>query len=151
MLNFRKSVLFVFGGLAILVFVSPFLVQAADDISIWPLGYWGPLVACGGDTCTSLCDLIELGQRLTAFGISLVVFAIGPIMLVYGGMKLLMSGGSEERIKSGRKTVTDAVIGIAVALGTWLILTTFLWGLGIATGGNAGVQWPNIECTVQAP
>ena len=154
----KKAAVIVLSAMALLAFAAPFLALAADQISIWPTGYWGPLVACGGNICTSLCDLLELGQRLTAFGITIVVFIIGPIMFVYGGMKLIMAGGAEEKIKSGRKTILDAVIGMAVALCTWLILSTFLWGIGLIASGPGGepaggatrtgtVQWPNIQCS----
>lgn len=139
------------GGVALLVLVVPFLSLAEEDsISIWPVGYWGPLVACGGEPCDSLCDLVDLGQRLTAFGISLIVFAIAPVMLVYGGMKVIMAGGSIERLNSGKGIIKGAVIGIALGLGSYLILSTFLWALGIAVGpGGAGVNWPNIQCKVE--
>lgn len=136
--------------MAILVLFSVFapFVAFAHNASIWPLGYWGPLVACGGQVCHSLCDLVDLGQHLTAFGISLVIFAIAPVMVVYGGVKMVISAGSPERLKEGKKIVLNGVIGIAIALGAYLIISTFLFIMGVAAGGQ-GVQWPNIQCTPQ--
>lgn len=123
-------------------FFLPLVVSAAG------IPYWGPLVACGGNVCTSLCDLVTLGQNLTSFGITLVVFAIAPIMIVYGGIMTMLSGGSPERMKTGKKIILNGVIGMALALGTYVILSTFFLIMGIATGGNS-VQWPTIQCTPQ--
>lgn len=126
--------------------VSGFLLPVA--VSAAGIPYWGPLVACGGDVCTSLCDLVTLGQNITSFGITLVVFAIAPIMIVYGGIMVMLSSGSPERMKTGKKIILNGVIGMALALGTFVILSTFFLVMGIATGGNS-VQWPTIQCTPQ--
>ncbi len=132
---------FLLGAVLVVTFFLPSLVSAG-------IPYWGPLVACDGQVCKSLCDLITLGQNLTSFGITLVVFAIAPVMVVYGGVKMMMSAGSPEKIKEGRGIILNAVIGIAIALGAYIIISTFLLVMGIATGGT-GVQWPNIQCTPQ--
>lgn len=135
--------------LAVILLWPSNVLAHAEGQSIWPLGYWGPLVACEGNACDSLCDLVDLGQHLTSFGISLVIFAIAPVMIVYGGMMILIAGGSEERIKNGKKILTGAVLGILLALGAYLIVTTFLWLVGAASDGvEGGVQWPNIKCSV---
>src|SRR5574337_1453078 len=83
----------------------------AHPISLWPTGYWGPFVTCSGTSCT-LCDLIDTFPHVVYFGISLVVFAIGPVMIVAGGIMMLIASGSPERFSSGRKIATGAAIGI---------------------------------------
>lgn len=143
------SVIAIFSFLVLPSFSNVARAADPESISIWPLGFWGPLVACNGDICDSLCDLLDLGQRLTAFGISLAIFGIAPVMIVYGGIMMMFAGASEERWKSGKKALTAAVVGIALALGAYLILYTFLWALGVATDGtDASVPWPAIQCSV---
>ena len=139
---------FLLGAVLVLISIALPFVALAHNASVWLTGYWGPLVACDGQVCRSLCDLVDLGQHLTAFGITLVIFAIAPVMVVYGGVKMMMSAGSPEGIKQGRGIILNAVIGIAIALGAYIIISTFLLVMGIATGGT-GVQWPNIQCTPQ--
>ncbi len=133
---------FLLGAVLVLIAIALPIVAFAG------IPYWGPLAACGGQVCKSLCDLVTLGQNLTSFGITLVVFAIAPVMIVYGGIMQTLGGGSPEKIKTGRGIILHAVIGIAIALGAYIIISTFLLVLGIATGGT-GVQWPDIQCTPQ--
>ena len=120
--------------------------------------YWGKggLVSCTGGTtsgttnnlptCTSLCDLFKTGQNIIYFMMTLAVLAIAPIMIVIGGIMMLISAGSETQVSSGRKMVTGAVIGIAIALGAFIIVNTFFVGIAIITGGTPR-SWFDIKCT----
>ncbi|MEK7631430.1 MAG: hypothetical protein AAB445_00990 [Patescibacteria group bacterium] len=72
--------------------------------------------------CT-LNDFLQLFVNL--FNWMLYIISIlGLAMLFVGGGTLLMSGGSEERVRSGKAIITNTVIGIAIALGSWLIINT---------------------------
>jgi hypothetical protein len=54
----------------------------------------------------------------------IIAIPIGVIFIVYGGFVIMTAGGSEEKVKSGRKIITASVIGVAIAFGAWLIITT---------------------------
>jgi len=134
--------------------------------------YWGPLLSCVGSasstpagapsgsvtkTCSSFCDILETAQHIIYFGITLVFFAFTPIFILWGGILILISGGSTERRGQGRKIITGTVIGLAITLGAFLIVNTFLWGLGLlnangefvvknAQGQAVFTAWPTIEC-----
>ena len=46
-------------------------------------------------------------------------FQTGPLR-----KEVLTAGGSEEKVKQGKKIITTAVIGVAIALGAYLIVTS---------------------------
>lgn len=110
--------------------------------------YWGPLVSCTGLSCVSLCDLILTAQNVIYFGITLVVLVISPIFLLWGGITMIISGGSEERWRSGKKILVGAIVGLFLTLGAFVIVNTVLFVVGakISGNGSGGVAWPNIDC-----
>lgn len=57
--------------------------------------------------------------------------SLALLMFVIGGLTLLMAGGDPSRVKSGMTTLQNAVIGILLVLGSWVIINTILV---IATG-----------------
>lgn len=132
--------------------------------------YWGaPLISCNTqklmedgecrmedgewrgeycDPCASICELLHTTQHLIYFGITLVLFAIAPVLLLVGGFMVLVSGGSEKRLDTGKKILTGTIWGIAIVLGSFIIINTFLWALG-ARGdptGRTNIAWPEIDC-----
>ena len=151
--NNRKFLLLVISCLLFLLLVP--LVSSAASFPYWGKG---GLVSCTGGilsdtpnagnlpTCTSLCDLFKTGQNIIYFMMTLAVLAIAPIMIVIGGIMMLISAGSETQVSSGRKMVTGAVIGIAIALGAFIIVNTFFVGIAIITGGTPR-SWFDIKCT----
>ena len=101
----------------------PLAVSA--DVSLFPTGYWGPLVSCTGIDCDT-CHIFSTAQRVIYFMMTLTIFVIGPIMITAGGIMMLVSAGNAERFSSGRKMATGAVIGILIGLGAFLIVNTLL-------------------------
>lgn len=51
-----------------------------------------------------------------------LVGAATLLIFIWGGFKIIFSGGSEEKIKKGRDTLVWAVIGLAVILSSYAIL-----------------------------
>jgi|GEM_PF-5196510 len=49
-----------------------------------------------------------------------IVGALALLMFVWGGFQWLMSGGEEERVKSGTATLRNAVIGLLIVFGSWI-------------------------------
>lgn len=129
----------------LVVFFTPAIVSAHQI----KLPYWGgspnPLLSCAGTSC-NFCELIHTLQHFIYFGITLVVFIFVPILLFWGGFMILIAGGSTERVTSGKRILTGTLVGFFLAVGSFLIITTFLWAVGAKTGGQ-GVAWPNIACS----
>lgn len=74
-----------------------------------------------GDQPATLKDLEAVFIRIVqaAVELALVVFFI---MLLYGGFKYLTSGGEPKNIEAAQKTLTNAILGIVLLIGIWLIL-----------------------------
>ena len=133
---------------SILIFTSPVVVHGQQSPG---LPYWGtnpPLLPCGTpdqDGCKSICELFVLFQRLVYFGITVVFFAIAPVLLAWGGIMILIAAGSPEKLSSGKKILTGTIVGISLALGSFLIVNTFFWIIGIAVGSPLS-NWSSISC-----
>ena len=57
--------------------------------------------------------------------------SIAVLMVVIGGVQYMASGGNEEKIKSAIKTIKYSLIGLAIILGSWALLSALLGILGI--------------------
>lgn len=148
--------------LLLFLFIIPIFGFAASRV--WPTGYWGPLLSCVGSAsstvgttegprsvCASLCDTFATAQNVVDFGMSLVIFAIAPVLILWGGIAVITAGGSPERVSYGKGVLTKTVLGLVVVLGAYVIVATFLWAVGAnltQTGEPYKVSWPNIECRV---
>ncbi|MFA6588434.1 MAG: hypothetical protein WCT08_05190 [Patescibacteria group bacterium] len=85
-------------------------------------------------TTNKNCDLDDfLGLFVNLFSWGLYILsALAVFFFFLGGGTLLLSGGSEERIRTGKMILTNTVIGLFVALGSWLIVNVAV----IALTGN---------------
>ena len=55
-----------------------------------------------------------------------VTGAIALLMFVYGGFLWLISGGENEKVKKGKETMKWAVLGLAVIIGAYMIVSTII-------------------------
>ena len=74
-------------------------------------------------------------------------------MIVVGGGMILISGASEKLLNQGKTVLKGAVIGVAIAMLSYVIVATFLWLIGNkGDGGDGeGISWPNVQCNVPPP
>lgn len=123
---------------------------------------WGsPLLSCvGGKTfgekgglpvCTSLCDVLDTTQNFVYFGMTLVLFIIVPGMVLVGGFMVMAAGAKPDLMSKGKDAILNAVLGLAIVLGAFVIINTFLWLVGVRTttqGASQGsaISWPNLHC-----
>lgn len=54
-----------------------------------------------------------------------VMGSLTLLMLVYGGFQWLTSAGNAEKVSAGTQTMIWAVVGVAVVLASYLVLSTF--------------------------
>jgi len=70
------------------------------------------------------------------------------ILIIWGAFLVITAGGSSDRLSSGKKVIQAAVVGLAIVLGAWVIVSTVFL---IITGGNrfygAPLPWHSIRCT----
>ncbi len=98
------------------------------------------VVPCDGPGCRA-CDIVILGQNLLTWFIGIMASII-TLMFAWGGMQMVMSAGNTGAVSAGREKMTNAVIGLVIILGAWLIVDTVL---KVVMGGNIGV-WNEVEC-----
>lgn len=124
-------ILFLFGGL-----ISPASAQ------IWDGGSDGYNVQCnesGADPC-DLCDAYKVASNLVDFLID-IALGIATLFIAIGAILIMISGANEKRYEMGKKSVTNAVLGLFITLGAWLVVNTLITILAPETEG-----WNNITC-----
>jgi hypothetical protein len=159
--NVRQIIVFV----ALLTILAlPHFVSAASYTtpSLWPGGFWGPLVSCTGNpytfdaqgnkannpnACQSLCDLIGTVLNVIYFIISICFFILVPIFFVIGGVMMMISAGNPERLSTGKTMLTRTVIGIVIVLCAYLVVATFVNFLGISGVGGFSSGSGTITCS----
>jgi len=96
------------------------------------------LVPCSGTDCTTE-DLQVLVINVIQ-GLIDIAALIAVVSLIWGGLLMLTSGGSEDRISKGRKAITAAVIGIVIVLVAIVAINTFIDKFTNCTG-----SWTNFN------
>jgi hypothetical protein len=135
--------------------------------SLWPKGFWGPIVWCTGSsmpsanptpsptpgtagqtppTCNNLCDLIGVFINIVYLLMSIAIFAVAPISVVTGGVMIMLAGANPGMLENGKKVLTGAVIGLIIVLCSYLIVNTVLWALSIVSVG--GFNGNSFTCSI---
>ena len=86
------------------------------------------LIPCDGsaENPCGICQLFELVSIIVNFITYKIAAPLATIMLIYGGVMLIISGGSEERKKKGLNAIWAAVWGLVIVFGAWLIVNTII-------------------------
>ena len=105
----------------------------------------GPIVPCGiknsedpklKEDC-DFCHLFELLKNIIQF-ISELIIIIAPVFIVIGGVVILTAGVKPDQAALGKKIILNALIGVAIALLAWTILSMVFNALI----GGQGFPWP---------
>ncbi|MFY9462461.1 MAG: hypothetical protein WAP51_04650 [Candidatus Sungiibacteriota bacterium] len=86
------------------------------------------IVPCGTSTtrpCT-ICDLGVLVINLTNFLIYNIAIPLASLMIIIGGIMIMIGSASEERVKTGKKILTNAIIGVIIVFVAWLLVDTII-------------------------
>jgi len=75
-------------------------------------------------------DVMALINTVIRFVLFNLAVPIAAIMFFYAGFELVTSGGSTEKRGIAKKVFTNAVVGLVIAAGAWLIIRTILSILG---------------------
>lgn len=117
--------------------------------------YWaaGSVVAETASLCpkdaklAGLCNTSNLGvNEIVRFILNTVIFVAfvaALVFLIIGGIKWIMSGGDKEGTSKAKEAVTAALIGLAVVLGSWVLINIVLSLFGIK-GGISGLEIPTL-------
>lgn len=127
-----------------LVLIASFAALLLPAVSLAAIPNWGPIITCSGapspdsklPRCTSLCDALATGKNLVEFGMTLALFIIAPLVFVWGGIQVLISGANPGLRSKGMQTIRGVVIAIIIVVLAYVIVNTFITLLGIATTKN---------------
>jgi len=131
-INFKKLVFTFFVSLFVLSLLVPILSFAQQK----------GLVPCEGPLDCDLCALLKLVENIVNY-LFIIAFPIGAAMVAWAGIKIMTAAGSEQKVKEGRDVLWIAIIGIALTLGSWLILSTFVQ---FVSGGGLN-PFGSVTCT----
>lgn len=92
----------------------------------------GSISQIGGEIINSCTfnDLLGLISRVVSFVLFYLTIPLAAIMFAYAGFLLLFSGGNSGQMQRAKEIASNVVVGLILALGAWLIVTTILWALG---------------------
>ncbi|MEI8174689.1 MAG: hypothetical protein WCG28_01935 [bacterium] len=79
------------------------------------------------------CDFnafMDLINTVIKFILFKLAVPISAIMFFYAGFELVISGGNTEKRGMAKKVFTNAVLGLVIAVASWLIVRTVLNILG---------------------
>ena len=125
-----KKILFFTFSLSLFFFIPPdgFAqegVETENQKGVEVVSLDNPISYC--DAKTEDCVPVIAGNVIqTILGI---VGSLALLAFVVGGFRWLLSGGNEEQIKKGSKTMLYAVIGLFVVFASYGILNTVLSAL----------------------
>ncbi|KKW42720.1 MAG: hypothetical protein UY92_C0004G0056 [Candidatus Magasanikbacteria bacterium GW2011_GWA2_56_11] len=111
--------------------LEPVATSIAESYGV-PDGYKGPLPPCAfSGTCDNINILLNLfiAQGKGIFGLIGVV-ALGAF--VYGGFMMIFSLGSSERVETGRKAMTAAVVGLIISFSAYILVDFVLDALKVS-------------------
>lgn len=72
-----------------------------------------------------------------------VAFISALVFLIIGGIRWIFSGGDKEGTANAKKAVTSALIGLAVVLGSWILINIVLNFFG-TSGGLTKLATPRL-------
>lgn len=77
----------------------------------------------GGQNISALCGGTIGGLIKTIINTALfIAFVAALVYLIWGGINWIMSGGDKEGTTKAKEKVTSALIGLAVVLGSWILI-----------------------------
>lgn len=94
---------------------------------------------------------VELAVNILKF-IWGILGSLAIAMFVWGGFLWLTARGDDNQIKQGWDTLINAVIGILIVLGSWVIINTIVlaltnpgsWDIGKVFSGAAEKEWTQL-------
>lgn len=93
----------------------------------------GANCAQGNNTPTNLFDGENSIFKNIVNILLFLVGAVSVIMLIFGGIKYVTSGGAQDQVTSAKNTIMYAIIGIVVALLAFAVVNFVVGGLSTTT------------------
>ncbi|MBI4099630.1 hypothetical protein HY440_01340 [Candidatus Microgenomates bacterium] len=86
-----------------------------------------------------------IGDNIVSFLVSVALFldiALSLIFLLFGGVRWIVSGGEKESLAKAKSTITYALIGLVLGIGSFLIIgaVSQIFQINLGLGIPAGRQ-----------
>ena len=123
---------------AIVMFV--FLFFSFFTNVCWAASLWDNISCKANGSCT-LNDFVQLGVNVANWILG-IVGSLALLFLIYGGLMMIISGGSSEKTGQAKTILTNAVIGLIIVFTSWVIIN---FTVSVLTGSNTifGNPWYN--------
>ncbi|MGC9046592.1 MAG: pilin [Minisyncoccia bacterium] len=129
----------IFSIIFLSIIFLPFMAQA---INIWN-GTGGCNNASSASASCNVCDAIIVTQNIINQILVPLALSGATIMILVGGIMMMTSSGSEERLKKAKGILFNAIIGLVIALVAWVIVNEILHVLVDAPTAS---WWATIQC-----
>lgn len=73
-----------------------------------------------------------------------IVGALSVVMIIYGGLRYVVSGGNSSAVTAAKNTILYAVVGLVVSILSYAIINFLLSTLMSSGGGGGGAGWSNM-------
>lgn len=110
------------------------------------------LIPCGGpsDPCT-LCHLIVMIKGVIEFGTGILII-VAIVGITISGVMYILAGGNPEMVARAKKFMQASIIGFAIFLGAWLMISIVMQLLSAKE--NLGIEqaqnWHTFECNTKS-
>ena len=136
------------------LFFKNILLAIGLFLVLMPSASSAAIVPCGPGTATAtctFCHLLELGQEIIDFLIMLS-FPIAAGIIVFGGIAIMTSAGSPDKINYGKNAIKKALIGLVIILASWMLVDVTIRILANTRNpGGLSAPWyeigRNINCS----
>jgi hypothetical protein len=59
---------------------------------------------------------------------------VALLFMVWGGIRMLLSGGNPEQVKTGKTTLYNALVGFVIVMAAYIIINLVLAAVGASPG-----------------
>jgi hypothetical protein len=122
-------------------------VAASEPILPVPTGPLPAASACDPKTQNcgnyALNDFIKIAANVAKF-IEGIIGSLALLMFVYGGILMIISAGSSEKVTKARGVLVGAVIGLAIFFASYLLIGFILVKAGLVVEGRE-TRWATTD------
>jgi hypothetical protein len=110
--------------------------EPSSALSIWDVFTPGsPYIGEGQPT-----ELLTGADAIIPRFINIMLFSVGilaVVMLIYGGLRYVISGGNDSKVKDAKNTILYAIVGLIVAILGYALVNWVVANVGAGVGGGS--------------
>ena len=106
----KKITKFIYPALVGVFVFLPIVTWASPDINVFT------------GSCTDANCIVNLLQTIITWVLA-IAGSLAMLMLIYGGIRYILSTGDEKRLEGAKKTILWAIIGIIVITASYLLVS----------------------------